>query len=83
MADTDDDSVSVNSTVKSEEKEIYNVEKILAERGEGDNVEFLVRWEGYPDERSTWEPRENFLQGDALQKVCRSKVVAYLRIKLI
>lgn len=38
----------------------YFVEAITAERtGPESTVEFLVKWDGYPPEESTWEPRQN------------------------
>ena len=62
MSDDDDaDTVSVTSTVLSEQKDNYPLEGILAEREGGDGEpEYLVKWEGYPEERNTWEKREMF-----------------------
>ena len=57
---SDDDVVSVTSTVLSEPREEYPLEAILAERTVADHTEYLVKWEGYPDERCTWETRSNF-----------------------
>lgn len=37
----------------------YVVERIVDSRGDGDEREFLVQWEGY--EEPTWEPQENIL----------------------
>ena len=52
-ANDDDSSLSVNSTVPSEQKEEYPLEGILAERVSSGVKEFLVKWEGYPEERCT------------------------------
>lgn len=57
---SDDDSVSLTSTVGSDEQAEYAVEGIIAERKVGGKMQYLVRWEGYPDERCTWEPRSSF-----------------------
>ena len=32
-----------------EEEEEYSVEKILDKRTKGGKVEYLIKWEGYPD----------------------------------
>ncbi|GAA5974798.1 hypothetical protein JCM11641_007268, partial [Rhodosporidiobolus odoratus] len=40
------------------EKE-YVVEAIVDEKGKGRKQRFLVKWEGYPDSDSTWEPLGN------------------------
>ena len=56
----DDDSISITSTVPSVQKQEYPVEDIIAERDIDGVKKYLVRWEGYPDYRSTWETRSNF-----------------------
>ena len=68
MDQSDTDSLSLNSTLTSEKAEYYNVERILAE-GIDENGEptYLVDWEGYAMTRSSWEPRESFLQDDTLR----------------
>jgi transposase InsO family protein len=35
---------------------VYEVDKIVDHRGEGDNREYKVSWKGYPAEDATWEP---------------------------
>jgi len=42
-----------------EEEEEYSVEKILDKRTKGGKVEYLIKWEGYPDSENTWEPQDN------------------------
>ena len=39
--------------------EYYNIEKILDRRKVDDNYEYRIKWEGYPLEKSTWEPIKN------------------------
>ena len=34
--------------------DMYEVEKILKKRGKGKNVEYLVKWSGYPDKFNSW-----------------------------
>ena len=55
-----DDSISINSTAPSERRKEYPLEGVLAEREMNGTTEYLVKWEGYPDERCTWEVGPNF-----------------------
>ena len=57
---TDDDSISLASTAPSEPKDEYLIEGIMAERVADGATWYLVKWEGYPDERCTWEPESSF-----------------------
>lgn len=58
---SDGESVNTNTTAPSEARNEYPLEGILAERTGADGVtRHLVKWEGYPDERCTWETRSNF-----------------------
>ncbi|KAL8944941.1 MAG: hypothetical protein Q9216_000102 [Gyalolechia sp. 2 TL-2023] len=59
-ASSDDESVSVTSTVVSEKKEIYTLEAVLWEREEDGVPEYLVKWENYDDVECTWERKEHF-----------------------
>ena len=43
-------------------EEEYVVEKIVGKRINKDGVlEYKVKWEGYSDQESTWEPLENLV----------------------
>jgi transposase InsO family protein len=39
--------------------EEFEVERIIAQRRDGNSVEYLVAWKGYPAEENSWEPRRN------------------------
>ena len=58
--DSNDDSISITSTALSEEKETYPLEGIWAERNNAGVMEYLVKWEGYPEVRNTWETHASF-----------------------
>ena len=36
--------------------DVYEVEKILKKRGKGKNLQYLVKWSGYPMSASSWVP---------------------------
>ncbi|KAI4252653.1 MAG: hypothetical protein L6R42_007882, partial [Xanthoria sp. 1 TBL-2021] len=59
---SDDETVSLTSTIFSEEKdEPYNLEAVLAERTfEDGKKRYLVKWEGYPHYRNSWEKKKHF-----------------------
>lgn len=42
---------------------MYEVEGILARRGSGSRVQYLVQWKGYPLYEATWEPRASLMDG--------------------
>lgn len=58
-SDSEDD-ISLTSTAPSDQLEEYEVETILAQRTIDGIDKYLVKWEGYPDERCTWEPEDSF-----------------------
>lgn len=58
--DSNDDSISITSTAVSEQRETYLLEGIWAERNNDGVMEYLVKWDGYPELRNTWETRESF-----------------------
>jgi len=40
-------------------KSIFRAEKILKRRKRKGKIQYYVKWLGYPEEQSTWEPEEN------------------------
>lgn len=62
-----DDEVSITLSVESEEQEEYLLDKILAETMTSKGRRWLVQWEGYPEERSTWEPKSSFTSEQPLE----------------
>src|SRR3984893_5784348 len=42
-----------------DDHEQYGVEEILKSRKRGCGIQYLVKWEGYPHEDNTWEPKKN------------------------
>jgi Chromo (CHRromatin Organisation MOdifier) domain len=42
-------------------EEEYEVEAIKDKRERRRKIEYLVKWKDYPDEESSWEPREHLL----------------------
>ena len=60
----DSDTLSLISTVASEQQDQYEIDKILAEREIDGEKQWLVAWLGYASQYHTWEPRENFTCDD-------------------
>ena len=40
------------------EEEVYNIEKLVAKK----EKKYLVKWENYPENQNTWEPRYTILK---------------------
>ncbi|CZT10504.1 uncharacterized protein RCO7_07499 [Rhynchosporium graminicola] len=62
QAMVEDDDISLNSTASEayDSDTEFTVDRILAESGEEASGKFyLISWEGYPEEKHTWEPKSN------------------------
>lgn len=57
----------------SDQDEVYDVERILAERLENGVTRYLVKWQNYPDDQCTWEPAENFDTSETLATWTKQK----------
>jgi hypothetical protein len=44
------------------------VERIIASRGSGRSLQYLIKWQGYPNEESSWEPKKNLNCPDKLRE---------------
>ena len=62
-----------NLNVKTKEEEQYFVERITNKKLIHGEVYYLVKWEGYPESESTWEPRKNLEQSISLVDEFESK----------
>ncbi|XP_051834640.1 chromobox protein homolog 1-like [Antechinus flavipes] len=57
-------------------KEEYGPEKILDQRLVRDQVQYLVKWKGFREEESSWEPGENLESPDLIEKFLESQKIA-------
>jgi hypothetical protein len=48
--------------------EEWVVERIIASRGRGRSLQYLIKWEGYPNEESSWEPKKHLNCPDKLRE---------------
>lgn len=71
---SDEDSISLTSTVSSAKTERYEVQCIVAERKTKGAMEYLTAWKDYPEHRHTWEPRECFFEDDVFSEWTRTKM---------
>ena len=56
----------------------FHVERILAQRRVGRRMQYLVKWKGYPNEDSSWEPRANLHCPDLLAEFEQQQLLATL-----
>lgn len=56
-------------------KKSYEVEKITAKRLIRDKVEYKVKWKGYSEEESTWEPVSNLKKASLAIKNFEKKLL--------
>ena len=72
-SESDDDGVDIDELLQKDE-DVYKVEKLLEWRWrEGGGREFLVKWEGFSNEETTWEPEENILETGMIKKVIKKR----------
>lgn len=71
--DQHSDDRSLLSTPVSSAASEYDVEEILAERKVRGKTEYLIKWLGYIEERSDWEPEENLNSPEILASWARKK----------
>ena len=49
-------------------EEEYEIDRIVAHRGNGKNRQYLTAWKGYPSSENTWEPESNLRHAPLLLK---------------
>jgi hypothetical protein len=54
--------------LNTEEKDIFEVEKVLKHQGEPGHFQYLVKWKGFPHSENTWEPSSNFDAVDCIRE---------------
>lgn len=53
--------------------DIYEVDYIMEQRGEGDDALYLVKWRGMAEDRATWEPASNLTGCERALKAFKRK----------
>lgn len=83
-SESDEDSVATDTTAQSEEQATYNVERVLSEEWDSDEdrMTYLIKWEGYPLHRATWEPEENLQDSVIMEEweKAKSRIKAGLEV---
>lgn len=62
-------------TDHEEVEEEYVVERIIDKRIVDGQIEYFLKWKGYPESENTWEPRENLVGAPKLIKSFEAKLV--------
>ena len=57
----DDDQVVIDN------QSIFAAERILKKRKRKGKLQYKVKWLGYPEDQSTWEPEENILDKSLIE----------------
>ncbi|TAQ86416.1 hypothetical protein B7494_g5266 [Chlorociboria aeruginascens] len=72
--ESNSDSISVTSTQGEayESDQEFLVERVLAEKIKASIPYYLILWDGYPLEMSTWEPREN-IQDESILDIWKER----------
>ena len=53
---------------ESDDEDVYTAERIVKSRKRKNIQEYLVKWEGYPDDQNTWEPEQNIHDKDLIKE---------------
>jgi hypothetical protein len=51
----------------------YEVEKILTKCGEDNQIQYLIKWKGYPMEDCSWEPASNLKNSKRILAAANNK----------
>ena len=65
IGESSEDEDSEDESSDNEAPPGYDVAKILAQKGKGKELRFLVDWEGFSEDDRTWEPLANIKNCDA------------------
>ena len=61
----------------------YEVEKILTRRGENDQLQYLIKWKGYPMDDCSWEPASNLKNSKRILATFNNKYETELQRRLL
>jgi hypothetical protein len=54
-----DNKSSKSDAEESDNSDFFEVEKIISKNIKNGKTQYLIKWEGYPQDQNTWEPVEN------------------------
>jgi hypothetical protein len=63
--------------IREDGSSIFEVERVIASRGQGARLEYLIEWKGYPTWEATWEKAKELTGAhEAVKAFCESLSVA-------
>lgn len=72
-SEEDDDEIDIDELLQKDD-DVFKVEKLLEWRWRaGGGREFLVKWEGFSNEETSWEPEDNILEKGMIKKVSKKR----------
>lgn len=54
---------SASKAAAQEAEAVYEIERIVGQRGSGAGLKYHIKWVGYGDEHNTWEPAKTLQKG--------------------
>jgi hypothetical protein len=68
---------------QSSDDDLYDIDRILVEKQDYGSTYYLVLWDGYTEDKSTWEPPQNIIDKELLDVWRKRKMKEFYRMELV